>query len=118
MRLPGAGKRNRRITIQRFTSTTDAGSGEQIKTWAALATVWAEKSYRSAKEGVSSAEVQAMRVLRFVILWSPVVDDVTPLDRIEFPVSSGTLFDISEVNEIGFHEGVEIFAQARAETPA
>lgn len=112
-----AGKRNRRITIQRAFNTQDPDSGENIKSWGTLATVWADKGYRSAKEGMTAGEVQAIRVLRFEILWSGTVDDVSPLDRIEFPVGSGVLFDISEVNEIGYREGIELFAAARAETP-
>lgn len=113
-----AGKRNRRITIQRAMTTQDPDSGQPVEAWGSLATVWAEKGYRSAKEGMMAGGVQAIRVLRFAILWSPTVADVSPLDRIESPVGSGTLFDIHEVNEIGFHEGIEIFAVARAETAA
>lgn len=117
MRMPGAGKRNRRITIQRAMTTQDPDSGEPVEAWGTLATVWAEKGYRSAKEGMLAGGVQSIRVLRFAILWSATVKDVSPLDRIEYPVNSGVYFDILEANEIGFHEGLELFAQARSETP-
>lgn len=113
-----ASGRNYRIAIQRAVSTQDAGSGEPVEAWATLATVWAEKGYRSAKEGMLSGGVQSIRVLRFAFLWSDTVKDVSPLDRVEFPVGSGVHFDISEANEIGFHEGIELFAHARSEAVA
>jgi head-tail adaptor len=112
-----ASGRNYRITIQRAMTTQDPDSGQPVEAWGMLATVYADKSYRSAKEGMLAGGVQSIRVLRFAILWSNTVKDVSPLDRIEFPVGSGVLYDITEANEIGFHEGVELFAQARSETP-
>lgn len=112
-----AGKRDRKIAIQRATLVQDTDSGEMVPAWATLATVWAEKGYRSAKEGMLAGGVQSIRVLRFSILWSDTVKDVSPLDRIEYPINSGVYFDIIEANEIGFHEGLELFAQARSETP-
>lgn len=111
-----SGNRPYRISIQRKSTTQDPDSGGEIESWSELAGVWAGKGYRSAKEGVTAGEVQAMRVLRFEILYSATVADVSPLDRIEFPVNSGVYCDISEVNTIGFNEGLEIFAAARAET--
>lgn len=112
-----AGKRNRRIAIQRVVTTQNPDSGENVETWATLATVLAEKSYRGAKEGMMAGGVQAVRVLRFAFLWSPVVEDVSPLDRIEYPIGSGVYFDITEANEIGFHDGIEVFCAARSEMP-
>lgn len=117
MKMPGAGKRTRLISIQRAMTVQDPDSGENVESWGEVARPWAEKSFRAAKEGMTAGGVQAMRVLRFVILWSPRVADVSPLDRIEYPVGSGVLFDITEANEIGFHEGIELFAQARSEAP-
>lgn len=112
-----SGNRNWPIAIQRAMTVQDEASGEEVETWATIATPWAEKSYRTAKEGMTAGGVQAMRVVRFEILWSDQVRDVSPLDRIEFPVGTGVIFDIHEVNDIGFNEGIEIFAIARAETP-
>ena len=106
---------DRLITIARATTTQDE-FGTPIPTWTTLAAnIPAGKSYRSAKEGMTSNEVQAMRVLRFLIRWSDAVADVGPLDRIEYPVDSGTYYDISEANEVGRREGIELFAQARSE---
>lgn len=105
------------VSIQRKTTSQDPDSGAEVENWSEIAQVRADKGYRSAKEGVTAGEVQAMRVLRFEILYSPTVADVSPLDRIEYPVNSGVLFDISEVNAIGFNEGIELFAAARSETP-
>lgn len=107
-------KLDRKIKIERFTVTTN-DLNEEVRTWAELATVWAEKGYRRANETQVAAEVSAIRVNRFAIRWSSQVDDLSPKDRIECPVESGVYFDISEVNEIGRREGLEIFATARAD---
>ena len=117
MKMPGSGKRNRLIAIQRAMTVQDPDSGENVESWGEVARPWAEQSYRAAKEGMTAGGVQAMRVLRFVILWSARVADVSPLDRIEYPVGSGVIFDITERTDIGFNEGIELFAQARSETP-
>lgn len=107
-----AGHMDRRITIERFTATQDPGSGERVEVWGPVATVWAEKSYRRANESMLAGEVSAIRVLRFAIRWSSAVADVNPKDRVAF---EGSKFDILEVNEMGRREGIEIFAQARAD---
>lgn len=106
-----SGRLDRRITIERFTSAQN-GFGERVEAWGPLATVSAEKSYRRAGESVLAGEVAAIRVLRFAIRWSAAVADVNPKDRVDF---DGAKFDILEVNEIGRREGIEIFAQARAD---
>lgn len=103
------------VSIQRKTTSQDPDSGAEVESWSEIAQVRADKGYRSAREGVTAGEVQAMRVLRFEILHSPAVADVSPLDRIEYPVGSGIYFDITEVNAIGFNQGLELFATARAD---
>jgi head-tail adaptor len=107
-----AGELDRRLTIERKTVTLNS-LGEQVETWAPLASnIAASKSYRRANENVQAAEVAAIRVLRFVIRWSTTVATVNPKDRILF---EGAYFDLIEVNEIGRKVGFEIFAQARAD---
>lgn len=107
-----AGKRDRRITIQRATITQDPGSGENVETWATLATVWAEVVQVSDGERVRAAEVAASITTRFRILYSATVADVNPKDRISY---GGRTFDVWGVKEIGFREGMEITAAARAD---
>lgn len=109
-----AGPRNRRIVLQRATTTKDAANAD-IETWTALATVWASADPLSDGERVRAQEVGAVMSMRFGILWSEVVADLSPLDRLTY---GGRIFNISHVKELGFHEGLEITAAARAESVA
>lgn len=109
-----AGKRDRKIKIERFTTAAD-GSGELIKTWAELATVWAAKTDVSDGERFRAAEVAATISTRFRVLYSADLADVNPKDRIEYPVGSGVYFDIFSVKEIGRREAIEITAMARTD---
>jgi SPP1 family predicted phage head-tail adaptor len=104
--------RNREIVIQRATVTQDPGSGENVETWATFATVWAEMTPVSDGERIKAAEVSAEITTRFRILWSTTVSTVNPKDRLTF---DGKTWDIWGVKEIGFREGIEITASARAD---
>lgn len=105
-----ASGRNWPITIQRATITQDAGSGENVETWATLATEYAEMLPLSDGERVKAAEVSAEITTRFRILYSPLVATVNPKDRLSF---AGKTWDIWGVKPIGFNEGIEITAAAR-----
>lgn len=107
-----AGKRDRRVTLQRFTSSTDPGSGEVIETWGTLALVWASRRDVSDSERLASAEVAAEIGTRWVIRWSSLWSDLSPLDRLE---SEGRIYEIVAVKELGTREGIEISTLARAE---
>jgi len=103
---------DRKITLERFTYTTDPGSGEQVKTWSTLATVWASKRDVSDSERVASAEVSAEIGTRFQIRWDSSWSDLNPKDRV---VCDGRTYDIVGVKELGRREGLEISAIARAD---
>lgn len=104
-------KLDRRITLQRGTSTTDA-AGTPVTTWADLATVWASRRRASARETLASAEVSAAITEVFEIRWDSAWSDLNPLDRLVF---EGRVYDIAGVAEIGRREGLRIDAAARAE---
>ena len=103
-----AGKLDRRITIERATTVTDA-FGAEIATWSPVATVWAAYQPVSDGERLRAAEVGASLTARFTIRWG---HDVTVEDRIVF---DGRTFEVVGVKEIGRREGQEISAAARAE---
>lgn len=103
---------DRKITLERFTYSTDPGSGEQVKTWSTLATVWASKRDVSDSERVASAEVSAEIGTRFQIRWDSSWADLNPKDRV---VHDGRTYDIVGVKELGRREGLEISAIARAD---
>lgn len=108
----GAGKLDRRIVLQRFTYTLAAGSGEQVKVWADIATRWASKKDVSDSERVASAEVAAEIGTRFVVRWENLLRDLNPKDRLVF---EGRTYEIVAVKEIDRRVGLEISAIARAD---
>jgi SPP1 family predicted phage head-tail adaptor len=103
-----AGKLDRRITVERATTTTDAYGGE-VATWVPLGTVWAAVEPISDGERFRAAEVAAQVTTRFRIRWGL---GVTVEDRV---VYDGRTYGIVGVKEIGRREGQEITAAARAE---
>jgi SPP1 family predicted phage head-tail adaptor len=106
-----AGKLDRRITLQRATFAQDA-TGQQVPSWADLATVWAAKLNVSDGERMAASEVAAQIDLRFQIRWSTDVADLNAKDRVIF---EGLTFDIAGTKELGRREGIEISASARSD---
>lgn len=105
-------KLDRRITIQRKTSTQNA-LGEDVEMWADMATVFAAKRDVSDGERVAAAEVSATITTRFQIHWSPTVKGIAPGDH--RVVYDARTYDITAVKEIDRRKGLEITAAARAE---
>jgi SPP1 family predicted phage head-tail adaptor len=106
-----AAKLDRRIVLQRATFAQDA-TGQQIATWATLATVWASKQDVSDGERIAAAEVSAEITTRFQIRWGSPWSDLNPKDRVSY---DGRTYDISAVKEIGRRVGLEITAAARSD---
>lgn len=106
-----AGKLDRRITLQRFTSAPDAFN-EPVLTWATLATRWASYEPLSDGEKFRAGETAAEASARFVIRRSSAVAGLNPKDRLVF---EGDTYEIVRVKEIGRREGIEITAGARAD---
>jgi len=106
-----AGKLDRRITLQRFTSTVDAYN-EPVLTWAPLAVRWASYEPLSDGERFRAGETAADASARFVIRWSSEVSSLNPKDRLTF---EGVTYQILRVKEIGRREGLEITTSARAD---
>lgn len=104
-----AGERDRRIVIQRATTSTNA-FGEEIPTWATLATVWAKRTPVMDGERWRAGEVAATITERFLINWSSTVASVSAKDRISY---NSRIYDIAGVKEIGRRESIEITAAAR-----
>lgn len=113
-----AGDLDREIQILRADYTTN-DLNEQVPTWRSHgAPVRAKAGFKAASEKLVNDEVAAVRIRRFLIRCDEQRADMLErgtLDRIEFPVGSGTHFDILEVNEWGRQIGIEIFATARAD---
>jgi SPP1 family predicted phage head-tail adaptor len=112
--MPGAGSLKERITIQRATVAPDDYNAP-IRTWAALATVWAERMDASAGESYRAREVGAEITRRFRIRHSSDVADVNPDDRLLF---GGVEHNITAVREIERNRWLEIDCVARADIAA
>lgn len=103
---------DRTVTLERFTSTQDEGSGEEIRTWAAVATVQASKRDVSDGERIASAEVASTITTRFQVRWDSAYSDLNPKDRL---TCEGRIYNIEAVKEIGRRDGMEISASARSD---
>ena len=108
-----AGALNRRIRIDRGILTRD-GLGGEVRTWQPLTTVWAAMTQISDGERMRADERAAELSARFVIRWSLLAASIDPQDRV---IYAGKTHHIFAVKELGFREGIEITAGARAETP-
>ena len=99
-----AGKMDRRITLMRRTLTQNA-QGEQVPTWAAYDTVWAQKLDGAGRESFVAQTVYADADFRFRIRYR---SDVLQTDRAVF---EGISYDILTTSEIGRREGLELFCR-------
>lgn len=108
-----SGPRNRRITIERRTYTTDSFGGE-IVAWIEVGSGWWVSSLPvKDSEAFRNSEATATITHRFQMLWSATAwAEIDPRCRITF---DGRLYDVVAVKEIGRRDGIEISATARAE---
>jgi len=106
-----AGDLDRRVTLERFTTTVDSFN-EPVKAWGVLAARAASYYPLSDGERFRAGETAATASARFVIRYSAAVADLNPKDRLTF---QGVVHDIVRVKEIGRREGLEITANARAD---
>ena len=120
-----AGRLDRRITIQRFT-TTYSPSGEPIETWTDLVSRrWAEVRPVRGDERFSAPQLAAKEQVEFRIRWGAAVADVNPRDRIVYPavqpgspaeeIDEARLYDILAVHEISRRDGLRIIAARRVD---
>lgn len=126
-----AGSLDRRITIQRKT-TTESASGEPIETWSNLV-VRRPASMRPVKgeERFTSAQEVAEDQIEFRVRHSAAIADLKPLDRIIHPaltteqaadssyaIPVRSIHDVLAVFELGRREGLRIITSRRADVTA
>jgi head-tail adaptor len=117
------GRLDRRILLQRK-SVSHSGSGEPLETWATLAERSASISPVRGEERFGGDQWIAKEQSEFRIRYSVSVADLSPLDRIIYPIPAGSpgdavdtqLYDVLAVHEIGRREGLRIIAVRRADT--
>lgn len=96
-----AGKLDRSITIQRFTSTVDE-YGTPVMTWTDVATVRAQIMQASTEEFIRAYGASDKTVIIFRARW---LSGITNADRISY---DGANYNIKEVKEIGRRKGLEL----------
>lgn len=108
-----AGRLDRRITIQRK-STTQSDSGEEVVTWVDVKTVSAEKINTRGSERFASQQLLGHTLQIFRIRWSPDVSELSSEHRILF---DGRYYDITDVRETRRREEIEFDCYAPSEQP-
>lgn len=96
-----AGKLDRSITIQRFSSTVDE-YGTPVQAWTDVATVRAQIVQASTEEFIRGYGASEETIIIFRIRW---MDGVELADRIRH---EGKFFNLKEVKEIGRRKGLEL----------
>lgn len=106
-----AGLLDRKITIQAKT-VTQSDSGEEVETWSTLATVWAHKIENRGAERFTARQLTGNAVRTFQFRWSTTLSVLTVENQL---VYEGVTYDITDVREIGRHEGIEVDCFAPSE---
>ncbi|WP_126978523.1 head-tail adaptor protein [Frigidibacter oleivorans] len=96
-----AGALDRTLTIERATFAVDA-AGTPVATWAAIATVRAQKLQSSTEEFMRSFGEAAETVAIFRIRW---LGGISVTDRV---TCDGIVYDLKEAKELGRREGLDL----------
>ncbi|MBB4185828.1 SPP1 family predicted phage head-tail adaptor [Sinorhizobium terangae] len=107
--MPGAGKLDRRITIERETETGRNEVNEPVYEWTALTTVWARRRDASDGEREAAGQVGSTLMTRFVVRSSSVTRTVTPVDRLNYSDATWNILGVKETEE-GRNRFIEITA--------
>ncbi len=104
-----AGKLDREILIESYTSVQDPGTGEEIPTWVPLATMRAEVIQSGADEFFQAGGIEGVVLSVFRTRY---VAGVTVQSRVTF---EGRIFNLIEVKELGRRRGLELRGKASSE---
>ena len=96
--MTGAGGLDRRVVIERYTSTTGAFN-ESEKTWAPLTTIWAGYMPVSDGERLSSGQVNSALTARFTVRSSIESRTIDSKDRLTFDSGTWEITGVKETSE-------------------
>ena len=100
------GKSDRRITVERYTTSTNA-YGERVQTWSTLLTVWAElmKTGEGMTERISTMPIQRVR---FKVRSSSDSRGIKADDRV---VYNSKYYNIQGIEEVGRQDQLVLLCQ-------
>lgn len=119
-----AGTLDRRVSIQRKTEARDA-HGQPIETWSQIGRPrWAAMApvdrLAERTEQFASRQFIASEQIEFKVRWTRDLQDLSPEDRIIYPITSNPedwqIYEIMTVHEIGRYAGLSILTARRSET--
>lgn len=99
-----AGTLDRKITIERATTTLD-DAGTPSETWATVATLRAALTTNAADEAIAGSGAVATTTLTFTTRF---FDGLTLADRVTY---DGTAYNLKEIIEIGRRRGLTLKCQ-------
>lgn len=103
------GQSDRRITIQRYTTTTN-DYGERVQTWGTLLTVWAElmKTGEGMTERITTNQDMPVQRVRFKIRSSSDSRGIKADDRVKY---GSNVYNIQGIEEIGRNDQLVLLCQ-------
>lgn len=120
-----AGRLFRKVRIERKVQT-QSESGDPIETWNTLCTRLASIFPLKADEKYTGEQWAAKEQVSISVRFGEIVSDLTPLDRIVYPIPAPTsptsdppstsIYEIMGVSEIARRKGLKIFAARREDT--
>ena len=103
------GKSDRRIKVQRYTTSTNA-YGERVQTWSTLLTVWAElmKAGEGMTERITTNQDMPVQRVRFKIRSSSDSRGIKADDRVLY---NSKYYNIQGIEEIGRNDQLVLLCQ-------
>ena len=103
------GKSDRRITVERYTTSTNA-YGERVQTWGTLLTVWAElmKTGEGMTERISTNQDMPIQRVRFKVRSSSDSQGIKADDRVLY---NSKYYNIQGIEEIGRNDQLVLLCQ-------
>lgn len=108
-----AGALDRRVVIDSAIDTQDSNTGEPIRSWGLLATVWASIEPLHGREATFNAGILDEMDTRIIIRWAPALAILTAKDRVRHSVLGiETIYNIVSVAEIRLeHRSFELLCK-------
>lgn len=102
-----AGRRNRKIVIQKAGAPVDDGYNTVPGGWADFATVFAEVRFSKGSERRAAAQEQASAAATFLVLETPAMQQVSVADRIVFDGANWDIVSAIPSQRLGRHREID-----------